>query len=325
MGFHTDLISAQLSLVPQTLTLRLCRTRLLFFNLFFLFPSSSSIWLIFSLLAILANTGFGASIIVLNDTSHAVSSLPFLDHGDTKKLSRATARIYSLGIALGCTAGVLLLLVTVLSIQRAGGSTDALRFAMIGGSGAWWALFSIPTLLLLPGTRGFEEAQNAGVTEECEGLLTSEPTSEAASSFLMDSRHSTSTALLFAKTTLHMPPSSLVLVGVLTPSAGILDALLWPILQHRLSLTSPHVLILLIIAAGVIGLFASCGARWDLRVPAEMFVLAVYFGGLYGASQSCTRALYAEIIPPGEEARWYGLFSIADKSSSFIGPLVVRG
>jgi UMF1 family MFS transporter len=180
MGFHTDLISAQLSLVPQTLTLRLCRTRLLFFNLFFLFPSSSSIWLIFSLLAILANTGFGASIIVLNDTSHAVSSLPFLDHGDTKKLSRATARIYSLGIALGCTAGVLLLLVTVLSIQRAGGSTDALRFAMIGGSGAWWALFSIPTLLLLPGTRGFEEAQNAGVTEECEGLLTSEPTSEAA-------------------------------------------------------------------------------------------------------------------------------------------------
>jgi UMF1 family MFS transporter len=110
-----------------------------------------------------------------------------------------------------------------------------------------------------------------------------------------------------------MPPSSLVLVGVLTPSAGILDALLWPILQHRLSLTSPHVLILLIIAAGVIGLFASCGARWDLRVPAEMFVLAVYFGGLYGASQSCTRALYAEIIPPGEEARWYGLFSIADK------------
>jgi len=75
-----------------------------------------------------------------------------------------------------------------------------------------------------------------------------------------------------------------------------------------------------------------------------MFVLAVYFGGLYGAFQSYARALYAEIIPPGEEARWYGLFSITDKvcvssrqqdrsnhiltggsqqSSSFFGPLVV--
>ena len=145
----------------------------------------------------------------------------------------------------------------------------------------------------------------------------------------------TSTALLFAKTTLHMPPSSVVLVGVLTPSAGILGALLWPILQRRLSLTSLRVLILLIVAAsviplyGVIGLFAPHGARWGLRVPAEMFVLAVYFGGLYGAFQSYARALYAEIIPPGEEARWYGLFSITDKVCTCIArrqePSIDRG
>jgi UMF1 family MFS transporter len=134
----------------------------------------------------------------------------------------------------------------------------------------------------------------------------------------------TSTALLFAKTTLHMPPSSLVLVGVLTPSAGILGALLWPIVQRRLRLTSLRVLVLLVIAAsaiplyGVIGLFAPRGARWGLRVPAEMFVLAVYFGALYGAFQSYARALYAEIIPPGEEARWYGLFSITDKVRVFV-------
>jgi UMF1 family MFS transporter len=148
---------------------------------FFLLPSSSPIWPLSSLLAILANIGFGASIVVLNAylPRLAVSSLPFSDHGDTEKLSRATARISSLGIALGYTAGILLLLVTVLPVQRAGGSTDALRFA-IGGSGVWWALFSIPALWLLPDARGFEEAQNPGVTEEREGLLTSEPTSEAA-------------------------------------------------------------------------------------------------------------------------------------------------
>ncbi|KAH9989266.1 vacuole effluxer Atg22 like-domain-containing protein [Russula vinacea] len=94
-------------------------------------------------------------------------------------------------------------------------------------------------------------------------------------------------------------------------------------------LTSLRVLILLIIAAsvillyGVIKLFAPRGARWGLRVPVEIFVLAVYFGGLYGAFQSYARVLYPEIIPLGEEARWYGLFCITDKSSSFIGPLVV--
>ena len=353
---------------------------------FFLLPSSSPIWPISSHFAILANIGFGASIVVLNAylPRLAVSSLPFSDHGDTEKLSRATARISSLGIALGYTAGILLLLVTVLPVQRAGGSTDALRFA-IGGSGVWWALFSIPALWLLPGASGFKEAQNADVTEEREGLLTStsEPTSEAApvvapewnvrrevvdawrrlgnmlrwenirrlrntfrylaawfllSDGIQPSLPSapaflrfffsgfttlTSTALLFAKTTLHMPPSSLILVGVLTPSAGILGALLWPILQRRLCLTSLRVLIILVVAAsviplyGVIGLFAPRGAQWGLRVPAEMFVLAVYFGALYGAFQSYARALYAEVIPPGEEARWYGLFSITDKVCVF--------
>ena len=67
----------------------------------------------------------------------------------------------------------------MLPVQHAGGSTDILRFAS-GGSGLWWALFSIPILLLLPDARQFEEQQNAGVTEECESLLTGEPTSEAA-------------------------------------------------------------------------------------------------------------------------------------------------
>jgi UMF1 family MFS transporter len=147
---------------------------------FFLLPSSSPIWPFSGILSILANIGFGASIVVLNAylPRLALSSLPFSDHGDSEKFSRATARISSLGIALGYAAGILLLLVTVLPVQRAGGSTNALRFA-IGGSGAWWALFSIPALLLLPGAREFEKTQKTSVTEEREGLLTSEPASEA--------------------------------------------------------------------------------------------------------------------------------------------------
>lgn len=34
---------------------------------------------------------------------------------------------------------------------------------------------------------------------------------------------------------------------------------------------------------------------------------------MYGAFQGYARAFYAELIPPGEEARWYALFSITDK------------
>src|SRR6266478_10093250 len=86
---------------------------------FFLLPSSSPVWPFSAVLAILANIGFGASIVVLNSylPRLALSSLPFSDRGDTEKLSRATARISSLGIALGYAAGILLLLVTVLPVQ----------------------------------------------------------------------------------------------------------------------------------------------------------------------------------------------------------------
>lgn len=70
-------------------------------------------------------------------------------------------------------------------------------------------------------------------------------------------------------------------------------------------------------------------------------MLAVYFGSVYGAFQSYARALYAEVIPRSQvrllepyrekqalmmsvqAARWYALFSITDKSSSFLGPLAV--
>ncbi|KAH8983055.1 MFS general substrate transporter [Lactarius hatsudake] len=338
---------------------------------FFLLPSSSPVWPLAGLLSVLANIGFSASIVVLNSylPRLAASSLPSSDHGDTEKLSRATARISSLGIALGYTAGILLLLAVLVPVQLAGGSTTALRFA-IGGSGAWWALFSVPALIFLPGASASQDTPSSGVTEEREGLLADERPETApalaakwtvrqevvdawkrlgsmvrwhniqrlrntfrylAAWFLLSDGFTTltSTALLFAKTTLHMPPSSLVLVGVLTPSAGILGALLWPAVQRRFGLTSLRVLVLLVVAGsvipayGVIGLFAPRGAKWGLRVPAEMYAFAVYFGAVYGAFQSYARALYAEIIPPGEEARWYGLFSITDKSSSFIGPLIV--
>ena len=67
-------------------------------------------------------------------------------------------------------------------------------------------------------------------------------------------------------------------------------------------------------------------------------------GLMYGAFQSYSRSLFSFLIPPGEESRWYGLYSITgtysyingqrsvsfgltgattDKSSSFIGPLMI--
>ncbi|KAG8760520.1 Autophagy protein 22 [Serendipita sp. 396] len=141
----------------------------------------------------------------------------------------------------------------------------------------------------------------------------------------------TSTAVLFAKTTLLLPPKSLIIVGLLTPAAGIAGSILWPRIQHGFHLSNKKVLVILILLASLVPAYGCLGflpffkgrAVGGLTTAGELYVLAAYFGSLYGAFQAYARAVFAELIPMGEEARWYGLFSITDKSSSFLGPLIV--
>ncbi|EPS96947.1 hypothetical protein FOMPIDRAFT_1052802 [Fomitopsis schrenkii] len=287
------------------------------------------------------------------DTDHPDVLAAKLAH-DTA-LSAATARISSHGIALGYGAGIALLLLALIPVTRLGGSTFALRLA-VGLSGAWWALFSLPAALWLPSaasariTLGAEVEREewsawreiVGAWKRLGGMLRWREIKRLrntfvylAAWFLLSDGFTTitSTALLFGKTTLGMPPSALILIGVLTPTAGILGSILWPILQRRLRWSNLRILVVLVIMAslipaygclGFLPVFQSSGVKFGgLTTWGEMYVLAVYFGAVYGAFQGYARAFYAELIPPGEEARWYGLFSITDKSSSFVGPLFV--
>lgn len=276
-------------------------------------------------------------------------------------LSRATARISGQGIALGYSAGIVMLLLTLIPVRALGGTTFALRLA-IALSGVWWAFFSIPAALWLPGASGVEtkisatgeiidqggrqekwstRKEVANAWRRLGGMLRWREIRKLRNTFkylaawflLSDGFTSiSSTAMLFGKTSLHMPPSALILVGALAPSAGIVGSLLWPIIQRKMGWSNLRVIIILLVLASVIPAYGCLGFLpifqnglkfGGLTTWGEMYVLAVYFGLVFGAFQGYARAFYAELIPPGEEARWYGLFSITDKSSSFIGPLFV--
>ncbi|KAJ7163917.1 autophagy-related protein 22-like protein [Mycena crocata] len=273
------------------------------------------------------------------------------------ELSRATSRISSQGIALGYGAGICLLIVALIPVTKLHGSTFSLRLA-IGLSGIWWAVFTLPAALWLPGASVNSSDDTAPWQPSVDGKWSVRREIVAAWARLGGMLHPreikrlrntfkylaawfllsdgfttiTSTAVLFGKTSLHMEPSSLILIGVLTPLSGILGSLLWPMLQRRYAWSNLRVIIMLVMLASVIPAYGCLGflsvfqrnTRFGgLTTQGEMFGLALYFGSIYGAFQSYARAFYAELLPPGEEARWYGLFSITDKSSSFVGPLIV--
>lgn len=122
-----------------------------------------------------------------------------------------------------------------------------------------------------------------------------------------------------------MPPTSLILIGTITPVAGIAGSLVWPALQRRCGWSNLRVLVTLVVLASLLPAYGCLGFLRPFRegnvkfggltTPGEMYALAVYFGSVYGAFQGYARAFYSELIPHGEEARWYALFSITDKVS----------
>lgn len=99
-----------------------------------------------------------------------------------------------------------------------------------------------------------------------------------------------------------MSATSLIIIGALTPAAGILGAILWPVAQRRFDLSNLHALVVLVGLAAVIPAYGCLGflpifqgetsainttaLRFGgLTTPGEMYVLAVYFGEL--TSLSC--------------------------------------
>ena len=96
----------------------------------------------------------------------------------------------------------------------------------------------------------------------------------------------TSTAVLFAKTVLFMPASSLIYIGIIVPTCGIVGSLAWPILQRRLGFENLRMVTILVVLASLAPVYGCLGflpvlqriGFGGLNSPNEMYGLAVYFG-----------------------------------------------
>jgi UMF1 family MFS transporter len=141
----------------------------------------------------------------------------------------------------------------------------------------------------------------------------------------------TGTAVLFARTELHMGAIPIALLSITSIGSGILGAFLWPRIASRFSLPPKTVLLMCSLALEIVPLYGLLGylpilQKWEvggLQQPWEIYPLGAVHGFVMGGIGSYARSVFGALIPPGKEAAFFALYAVTDKGSSAFGPALV--
>jgi UMF1 family MFS transporter len=363
---------------------------------------TANLYLFGALLAIVSNTSFGASFVLLNsflpllvrhhpeiaqeEAGLIATNGESLDHGgdveaertmvdstaallpresleDGHAMSRVQTReeltshelnlstqISAKGIGIGYIAGLFLQCVAIFILIQMKNTTWSQRVVLFT-IGAWWAVFTVPAAMWLrprPGPPLPATSRQYGIRAFISYTLFAWTslfrTVQLARRlidimlflggwFLLSDAIATtsSTAILFAKTQLHMEPWALGMINVISTTAGIAGAFSWSYISRRFRLKAHHTILACIALFELIPLYGLLGylpfvKSWGvfgLQQPWEMYPLAAVYGFVLGGLSGYCRSLYGELIPPGSEAAFYALYAITDKGSSVFGPAIV--
>ncbi len=265
-------------------------------------------------LFVVANVGFAAGNICYN------SFLPILAKG------RELERLSSWGFAAGYIGGGLALLLVAILIRahRIFGlpdSSSATRISFLL-TGIWWALFALPTLLILKrdpplgrpalpirGVRGYFSilAEICGHRDLVTFLIAFLFYNDGLETIIVISA-------IFAAEELGLPPTTiltcfLMIQFLAVPGTLLLGRLATRFGPKRILLASLYLL------TAVTAYATFMEAAW------EFWLLAVTVALLLGGNQALSRSLYASLLPPGKSAEFYGFYSISGKFASLFGPL----
>jgi UMF1 family MFS transporter len=60
----------------------------------------------------------------------------------------------------------------------------------------------------------------------------------------------------------------------------------------------------------------------SVKTTAQFFLAAAAIALVLGGSQALSRSLYAQLLPKGQEAEYYGVYGISDKGTSWLCPII---
>lgn len=275
---------------------------------------------------------------------------PTASHAEiTSKELELSTRISAIGIGTGYIAALFLQCICIGVLISLHNTTWGQRVVLFM-VGVWWTVFTIPAAMWLRPRPGPPLADNgrkgimAGLAyilyawkslfktiQQARRLL--DIVLFLAGWFLLSDAIATtsSTAILFAKTQLHMKPWALGMINVISTTAGVFGAFGWSWVSRLFNLKAHQTILVCIALFELIPLYGLLGylpfvKNWGvfgLQQPWEMYPLAAVYGVVLGGLSGYCRSLYGELIPPGSEAAFYALYAITDKGSSVFGPTIV--
>ena len=268
-------------------------------------------------LFLIANVSLGASVVVYNS---------FLPQISTEKDRDAVS---SRGWAIGYLGGGLLLLFNVIAVLLGGSENEGeiARWCLVS-AGVWWAGFTTFTMMWL-------RNRPSAVTNTGGFVLT-----EGFKQFFR-----TMVALR------HYPLTLFFLVAFLVYNDGIqtVIAMAGTYGSRELGFDNgtlmPTILMVQFLAFGgamLLGRLANrfgavrtvlgslvgwvailCLAYFLPAGNVPLFLtLGAGIGIVLGGSQALSRSLFSQLIPPGKEGEYFGLYEISDKGTSWLGPLL---
>jgi len=286
-----------------------------------LFFIKGDLYLLGGLLFIIANVGFGASIVFYNSFLPEITTE---DQGD---------KVSSRGFAYGYLGGALLLalnLLLVLKAESLGLSTGmAVRLSFLS-AGVWWGGFALITFFLLrsrpksknlPPGNGYLSAGFLEIFATFRELKRLPITLRYLLGYLVYN-DGIQTVIFAASAFLEQElfpggnPIFLLEIFLMVQFVAVLGALLFERMAYIIK-TKNAIIVSLLVWAGIV-----IYAYRFLHTVTEAWILAAAIAIVLGGSQALSRSLFSRMIPAGKEAAFFGLYEVSERGTSWMGPLL---
>jgi len=266
-----------------------------------------------SLLFIVANLSFGAAIVFYN------SFLPQIATPDRRD------EVSSKGWALGYLGGGLLLLINLVMLMLMDDTTLAVRLSL-ASAGVWWLVFTFlyPQRHLIQRAPSRERPDVNLFTHGVRQIF--KTFGELVRLYPMTLRYLIAylvyndgiqtvivVAAAFAASELGVAAQTILILVLVIQFVAFAGALLFGKMATRIGAKNAIMISLVIWSAVVIY------AYFFLTNTVQLFAMGVVLALVLGGSQALSRSLFSQMIPPDQEAEYFGFYEISERGTSWLG------